>query len=103
MNPELLALYDQRCFALSTAIKAVWLLFLRDKWNLLEEIGIDKETHLPLFTLFMFEFVGDDTRHRVRNQAETRALVLMAPKVLDGAISLSGKYAALMSPERIVA
>lgn len=44
--------YDPACERVETAVKAIWLLYRRAKWNLLEVAGLPREQIEPLLAAY---------------------------------------------------
>lgn len=59
--------YDPRCTRIEVALRAIWLLYLRNKWDLLAEAGIPKETFDTLFWAFSERLETE----RIRTEAQT--------------------------------
>ena len=100
MGVDLSVLYDKRSESLSTGIRAVYLLFLQDKWDLLESVGVTQEL-LPKFKIFSEKMITNPGKGgRIRTERDTEALVRFIPQVLDAAIRLTGEYQVLMKEVR---
>lgn len=82
--------YDARCTTISTGVRAIWLLYTRRQWKLLESLGIDKDTHSALFALFTIRVLNEDTNRLSRESVGM--LIRFCPAVLDAAIALTGAY-----------
>jgi predicted trehalose synthase len=89
--------YDARCERVETAVKALWLLWMRRKWDLLEMAGLSRDEVDPLFTAY------DATieRHRLDDHAALGLLLYARAKgsihlirLLSACFWMIGKYRA---------
>lgn len=91
--------YDARCTTIGTGVRAIWLLYTRRQWKLLESMGIDKDTHAALFAMFEIRVLNEDSNRLSRESVGM--LIRFCPAVLDAAIALTGAY--MMKVERKIA
>lgn len=89
--------YDPHCERVETAVKALWLLWMRRKWDLLEIAGLKREDIDPLFTAY------DATieRHRLDDRTALGLLLFARGvgsihliRILSACFWLIGKYRA---------
>lgn len=89
--------YDPRCERIETAVKALWLLWMRRKWDLLEIAGLHREDIDPLFTAY------DATieRHRLDDRTALGLLLYARQvgsihliRILSACFWLIGRYRA---------
>jgi hypothetical protein len=67
--------YDPACERIDTAVKAIWLLYRRARWNLLEEVmGMDRSDLERIFGQFDMQFVASD-HGRIRTESQVFALL----------------------------
>lgn len=87
--------YDPRCERVETAVKAVWLLYRRAKWDLLAIMGIPRREFEPLFASFDLlierHYLTDETATRLVRYAR-RARPGSAIRLLSAAFWMIGKY-----------
>lgn len=62
--------YDPRCERFETAVKAIWLLYRRSKWDLLALMGLPRADFEPIFTTFDLLI----ERHYLDDETATRLL-----------------------------
>jgi hypothetical protein len=64
--------YDPNCTRVEVALKAIWLLYVRRKWDLLAGLGLEKAEFEPLFTKFDNDYV---LHVRLRDAVQAAQLV----------------------------
>ena len=87
--------YDPLCERVETAIKAIWLLYLRAKWPLLAQIGLSRAEFEPIFAAF-----DNLLEHRTLSTRDTTSLTRFtrvirpqsAIRLLSGALWMIGRY-----------
>lgn len=97
---QLRALYDPKATSIPCGVKALWRLYALGRWDLLEEVGVDRKTHETLFRAFEENILRPHPRRLMTAFEDVRALICTAPAVLAAAISLTDKYYCLMRPVR---
>lgn len=86
----------------STAIKAIWLLYRRGKWPLLESIGVSQSLYEGLFREFDTRYITSD-HGLLRQEAQVHAfLQFVGPDVVDKAVFLLHMYWLISSIERSI-
>lgn len=90
MTPSM-ELFDLDCLTLETAIRAVWILYRRGKWNLLEEIGLSKERYNERFYKFDTEYIMSD-HGLLRRAQQVEAFADACPGVRIAAMELNDRY-----------
>lgn len=88
--------YDPECARIETALKAIWLLYRRDKWKLLEPYGVSQAEFQMFFVIFEEQY----GIHRLRTDRQTvlflnylrRVDRRLAIRLLSAALQLIGDY-----------
>lgn len=92
--------YDPRCTRIEVALRAIWLLYRRKKWDLLERAGIDQETFDILFWAYADQLLTENGEARIRTDQQTLAFLRYvrgwgrgeAIQLLSAAVWLIGQY-----------
>ncbi len=90
------ALYDAKSEGILCGVKAVWILYKRGKWSLLEELGVERSAHEPLFEFFDLVTLTPNVSGLLCCWLDVVLLLKLSPAVLDAALSLSNEYFLLM-------
>lgn len=83
-------LVDVHCESYIVACRALWLLYLRGKWDLLRELQVERKEVEPLFDLFSAAYLGD--RSRITTEAEVISLLRNVPELVWSLILMVGAY-----------
>lgn len=89
--------YDPACARVETALRAIWMLYRRDKWVLLEEMGIPKAEFQMEFQEFGDQY---DIGRYLRGDRQTlefltyfrRLDIRLAVRLLSAAVWMIGSY-----------
>jgi hypothetical protein len=92
--------FDPRCTRIEVALRALWVLYLRDKWDLLAECGLDREQFETLFRSYRITLETDDRSPRIRTDQQTLAFLRFtrawgqdeAISLLSAAVWMVGQY-----------
>lgn len=84
--------YDNRAESIPCAVRAVWTLYKRGKWSLLEEMGIDRKQHETLFFSFEEHSKTPTVSGLLSSWSDIVVLIRLSSAVLDAALELSNEY-----------
>ena len=91
-------LFDTACLTIPTAVKALWLLYRRGRWDLLKRVGVKRGQAERV--LLGFEDAGTfGVGGNLKSQKQMKALLRTYPPLLDAAVRLVGVYMIAMGPE----
>lgn len=93
-------LFDLECLKLHVAIRAVWLLYRRGKWDLLESIGLPRALYGEKFLKYDARWITTD-HGLLRTDAQAEHFADAVPGVRIAASLLIEEYRMIFS-ERIV-
>ena len=79
------------------ALRAVWLLFIRSRWNELARLGLKRAEVEPVLLHFDREKFG--ASHRLTGKRQVYSLLVALPVLLEAAVRLVGVYMILHSEE----
>ena len=82
--------YDPHCESLLTATRAIWMLYLRGKWDLLAQYGITR-AYEPDFELFNISYIQREDG-KLGRDVEVFALIRYLPMITQVANRLVGDY-----------
>ncbi len=89
-------LYDEKSEGILCGVKAVWILYKRGKWSLLEELGVLRSIHEPLFESFDLTALTPNVSGLLCCWLDVVLLLRLSPAVLDAALYMSNEYFLLM-------
>lgn len=92
--------YDPRCTRIEVALRALWLLYLRDNWDLLDRCGVDRDRFDTLFWAYKRHLEATETPLRLRTDQQTLQFLRFtrawgqdeAVTLLSAAVWLVGQY-----------
>jgi hypothetical protein len=95
----LAGIYDPECERLDVAIRAIWLLYRRGRWELLGRVGLDRASVELPFETFDYDRLTNE-RGRLRTEGDCYELIRYAPLVLHAALQMMKLYQAVTSRSR---
>lgn len=90
MSPPM-NLWDEQCLKLSTAVKAIWILYRRGKWDLLECIGFPRKEYEHLFIKFDLQHITSE-HGLLRTERQVIAVMHAIPGMALCGITLIEMY-----------
>lgn len=94
----MVSLYDKECLTIPTAVKAIWMLYRRGRWDLLKRVGLKQGEAEPVF--LEFEDAGTfGVGGSLKSQRQVRALIHAYPPIVDTATRLVGVYMIALGDE----
>jgi hypothetical protein len=91
--------YDEKCERPDVAIRAIWELYRRDRWELLGEVGLPRAAFYERFRKFDEEHITSESGKLHRN-SQVVAFLQAVPEVLRVAIAMNGMYQGMYSKQR---
>ena len=92
--------FDPRCTRIEVALRALWVLYLRDRWDLLEECGVGRRVFDTLFWSYRQKLEDEDLSPHLRTDQQTLQFLHFtrswgqeeAVALLSAAVWLVGQY-----------
>lgn len=82
---------------LLVAIRALWLLYLRSRWDELKRLGLSRKQAEPVLQEFDLNKFGSS--HRLTGKRQVYGLLTAYPPLVEAAVRLVGVYMVLNSEE----
>jgi len=91
--------FDPACTRIDKAVAAIWLLYRRAKWALLDDLGLRRHVVEPIFGAYDMRYISTD-HGRIHTEKQAAHLIGMYPQVEIAALDLISRYLRLTQDGR---